>query len=97
MHECCYTQKSGNFCSVCGSPLESGPLWEVLRILRLKEHSLRFKAACRTTDSKDGTWKGAEFYRSQQDVKAYFEAEASKWKARGDAIAEILRGGNTNA
>lgn len=88
MPECCKNQKSGRFCSECGSPLENGPLWDLLKSVRASEKSLRTYAK-KLRNGEYAPANAEPSFRLSRGDKAELQAEA--WKARGDALVELLK------
>jgi hypothetical protein len=79
MIECCGQPRSGRFCSECGKVLADGPLWDLLKSCRKSEQQLR-------TESE----KNRKANRMRMAESGMRRAQA--WKARGDALAELLAG-----
>lgn len=87
--ECCGKPRTSPFCPDCGNKLESDdPLVGLLVSCRRSERAHR--ASARRWREKLGqpgeeTWK--EFH---EDQAAESDAKAAEWKARADALADLI-------
>jgi hypothetical protein len=91
MTECCGQPRAGRFCSECGKQLANGPLLDLLAHCRQTEKAQRKQA--------DGHKKAHEdepdgWYPTQ--IKKCAD-RAAAWKARGDALAELMARGESEA
>lgn len=78
---CCGKQRPGRFCSECGRALEGGPLEDLVRHCRVSEKSVRARAKSARQDTR---------WESNAEWAEKMERKADEWKARGDALVELL-------
>lgn len=85
MTECCGQPRAGRFCSECGKQLANGPLLDLLAHCRQTEKAQRKQADGHREDCKSDP---GDDWSSKAMMRCAGRAEA--WKARGDALAELM-------
>lgn len=80
--KCCGKERAGRFCSECGKLLKNGPLYELLYHCRKTEKSHRSTAKNWSFDTQRD--------KAAPELVARYTRFADEWKARGDALAELI-------
>jgi hypothetical protein len=79
---CCKEERPGRYCSECGKPLQTSPLVDLLYHCRKTEKSHRSTAKSWGFDTQRD--------KAAPELVARYTRFADEWKARGDALAELL-------